>query len=269
MKIVFMEEPSNYNNFDDTYRDSIKYCVNNGTYFRDAFNWYCNLYLRAIVDRTFFIFMSIMGVIIIYNVIGLISLIMPLKEDIYITIKEKDLTKYQTNIYDISKSKEANSTDESILRYLIINYVKERESHNYKTANINDINIKLERIKNTSSADVFNDFKYFMSADYPDGPYYYFGKNIETSVSITSFNFIRIKRTRFVDKIKDYFNVSLIPITAEVYYTLNMQIGDNMTYQKRKAVLSFKFVGVEHNEKTGEYSPTMFAVINYRSYLIN
>ncbi|MDD2840429.1 MAG: type IV secretion system protein [Rickettsiales bacterium] len=264
-----MEEPSNYNNFDDNYRDSIKYCVGNGTYFKDAFNWYCNLYLRPIVDRTFFVFMSIMGVVIIYNVIGLISLILPLKEDVYIAIREKDLTKYQTTIHDISKSKEANSTDENILKYLVNNYVAERESHNYKTSNINDINLKMERVKNVSSPDVFNDFKYFMSADNNNGPYYYFGKNIETTVDITSFNFIRIHRTKFVDKIIDYFNVGLIPIKAEVFYTLSTQFGDNVNYQKRKAILSFKFVGVERNEKTGEYSPVKFVVTSYKSYLIN
>lgn len=264
-----MEEPSNYNNFDDNYRDSIKYCVSNGSYFKDAFNWYCNLYLRSIVDRTFFIFMSIMGVIIIYNVVGLISLIMPLKEDVYITIKEKDLTKYQTLIYDISKSKEANSTDENILKYLVTNYVVERESHNYKTANINDINLKLEKMKNISSPDVFNDFKYFMSADNSGGPYYYFGKNIETTIDIATFNFVRINRTKFIDKIIDYFNVNLIPIKAEVFYTLNMQYGDNIKSEKRKAVLSFKFTGVEKNETTGKYLPVKFVVTSYKNYVLN
>ena len=193
-----MEEPNNYKNFDETYRDSIKYSINDGSYFRDGFNWYCTVFLRSIVDRTFFVFMSIMGVIIIYNVMSIIFMILPLKHDIYISIREKDLTKYQTKIYDISKNEEANSTDEDILRYLLIAYVEERETHNYKTASISDINKKLEKIKSVSSSDVFNEFNLFMSRENQNGPFYYFGKDIETSVQINSFNFIRIGPAPFI-----------------------------------------------------------------------
>ncbi|HSQ97137.1 MAG TPA: type IV secretion system protein [Rickettsiales bacterium] len=261
-----MEEPNNYNNFDSEYKDSVKYCISNGIYFKDAFEWYCNKYLRPIVDRTFFVFMSIMGVIIIYSVVTIILSILPMKEDVFIAIREKDLTKYETTIHDLSKSKQAKSTDESILEYLICNYVKERESHNYKRANINDVNLKLQKIKNNSSADVFNDFKYFMGADNENGPYYYFGKNIETTVKIDSFNFIRVQRTKIIDKIIDYFNVKLMPIKAEVFYTVIMQIGDKVSYQKRKAILSFKFNGVEYSDETEKYSPLKFVIINYKNY---
>lgn len=263
-----MEEPSNYKNFDDNYRESVKYSISNGSYFKDAYAWYSVVYLRSIVDRTFFIFMSIIGIIIVYYVISIINMIRPLKEDIYITIREKDLTKYQTNIYDLSKNNDTESTDEDLLRYLIINYVKERESHNYKTANINDFNRKLEVIKNNSSGDVFNEFRSFMSSDNKNGPYYYFGKNIETKVEINSFKFIRVRKEKFIDRVKDYFNVKLMPIKAEVYYTLQTQVGDEITSQKRRAVVSFKFSGVEFNEKTQEYSPVRLVITDYKNYLV-
>ncbi len=263
-----MEEPSNYNNFDEEYKESINYSVKDNSYFKEGFNWYCATFLRSIVDRTFFTFMSIMGIIIVYNVISIIFMILPLEENVFIPIREKDLTKYQTHIYDLSKNEEAITTDEDILRYLIINYVIERESHNYKTGNINDINTKLEKIRNNSSGDVYNEFNLFMSSENVNGPFYFFGKNVETSVQIDSFKFIRIHRTRFIDKIKDYFNLNLLPIQAEVYYTLKTQIGNNITTQKRKAVVSFKFRGVEYDESTQEYSPVLFQITSYKNYQI-
>jgi len=261
-----MEEPNNYRNFDEKYKDSIRYSVADGSYFKEGFNWYCNVFLRSVVDRTFFVFMSIMGVIIVYNVVVLIFMLLPLKEDIYVSIREKDLTKYQTKIYDLSKNKEAESTDEDLLRYLLIAYVEERETHNYKRANINDINKKLERVKNISSSDVFNEFNTFMSRENQNGPFYYFGKDIETAVEINSFQFIRIKRKNFISRIRDFFDIGLMPIKAEVYYTLKTQIGDEITLQKRKAVISFKFTGVEFDEKTGEYSPVKLLVTGYKNY---
>lgn len=261
-----MEEPNNYKNFDEKYRDSIKYSVGNGSYFKDGFNWYCTLFLRSIVDRTFFVFMSIMGIIIIYNVVSLIFMLLPLKEDIYISIKEKDMSKYQTKIYDLSKNKEAESTDEDILRYLLISYVEEREAHNYKRANINDINKKLEKVRNVSSSDVFNEFNFFMSRENQNGPFYYFGRDAEITVQVNSFKFIRIHREKFIDKVKDFFDIGLMPIKAEVYYTLRTQIGDAITSQKRKAVISFKFSGVEYNDKTNQYSPVKLLVTSYKNY---
>jgi len=261
-----MEEPNNYSNFDETYKESIKFSIDDGTYFKDAYHWFNLIYLRSIVDRSFFIFMSIMGIVIIYFVFKIILSILPLKQNIYITIKEKDLTKYQTQIYDISKDKDSKTTDEHILRYLLINYVKVRETHDYRTANINDINIKLTQMQNNSSQDVYNEFKYFMSSENVNGPYYYFGKDIETTIEITSFNFIRIKRIKFLDKIKDYFNFNLLPIKANVYYTLKTQIGDKITSKKRRASISFKYTGVELDEKTNNFSNIKFMVTDYKNY---
>lgn len=261
-----MEEPNNYKNFDKNYRDSIKYSVNDGSYFKDAFSWYRTVFLRSIVDRTFFVFLSIMGIIIIYNVINLIFMILPIKQDIYITIKENDLTRFQTKIYDLSKNKDTESTDEDILRYLLIAYVKERESHNYKTANINDMNKKLEKVRNLSSSDVFNEFSSFMGRENINGPFYYFGRDAESSIEINSFKFIRIHRAKFIDKLKDYFDIGLMPIKAEVYYTLKTQIADKNTLQKRKAIIEFKYSGVELDKKTKKYKTVKLLVTSYKNY---
>ena len=79
-----MEESNNYNNFDEDYKESIRCSIDDGSYFKDAFNWYADSYLKPIVDRTFFIFMSIMGIFIVYNVVLMIFMLLPLKQDIYI-----------------------------------------------------------------------------------------------------------------------------------------------------------------------------------------
>ena len=263
-----MEEPSNYKNYDNEYKESVKFAMDSGNYFKDAFSWYNIVYIKPMVDRTMLIFAFIISIIIIYNVIQLILALLPLKENVYIAIKEKDLSKYQTLIYDLSKNEEAKTTNEDILRYLLINYVKERESHNYKTANVNDMNHKLKVIENNSSGDVFNEFQTFMSRNNVGGPYYFFGKDVETTVTIDSFKFIRIERSSFFSKVKDYFNVELLPVRAEITYTLNTQIGSKITSQKRKAVISFEFSGVEFDKKTGNYLPIKFKVTSYKNYNI-
>lgn len=261
-----MEEPSNYNNYDEKYKESIKFSMDSGNYFKDAFSWYSLTYIQPIVDRTLLLFASIISIFIIYNVSQLITTLLPLKEDIYVVIREKDLSVYQTSIYDLSKNNDTLTTNEDILRYLLINYVEERESHNYKSANVNDMNHKLKVIENNSSSDVYNEFKIFMSRNNVGGPYYFFGKDVETTVKIDSFKFIRIDKKGWFSKLKDYFNVDILPVRAEVYYTLNTQIGNKTTSQKRKAVISFEFSGVATDKKTGKYLPIKFKVISYKNY---
>lgn len=261
-----MEEPSNYKNYDDEYKESIKFAMDSGNYFKDAFSWYNIVYIKPMVDRTMLVFAFLISIIIIYSVIRLILGLLPLKENVYIPIREKDLSKYQTLIYDLSKNEEAITTNEDILRYLLINYVEERESHNYKTANVNDMNHKLLVIENNSSGDVFDEFQNFMSRNNVGGPYYFFGKDVETTVTIDSFEFIRIERSNIFSKLKDYFNVELLPVRAEITYTLNTQIGNNVTTQKRKAVISFEFSGVDFDKKTEKYLPIKFKVTSYKNY---
>ncbi|MDR0422959.1 MAG: hypothetical protein LBH46_00015 [Rickettsiales bacterium] len=256
-----------YENFDDDYKESIKYNVNNGVYFVDGFDYYLNAYLRPIVDRTFYIFIGLVSVFIIYNTITLIRFVLPLREEINVVINERDMSKYQLDIHDLSKNKDTVTTDEDILRYLLMNYVKMRETHSYKTANLEDFSNKILAIQSNSSSDVTNEFRTFMSKSNTTGPYYYFGRDIETSVEVTSFIFNRIKRSNFLDKIKDYFDVKLLPISADIYYTLTIKTDSKIYTEDRKAVLEFEYIGVE-KDKNGVMFAPQFSVINYKNYKI-
>ena len=60
-----MEEPSNYNNYDEKYKESIKFSMDSGNYFKDAFSWYSLTYIQPIVDRTLLLFASIISIFII------------------------------------------------------------------------------------------------------------------------------------------------------------------------------------------------------------
>ncbi|MDR2526358.1 MAG: type IV secretion system protein [Rickettsiales bacterium] len=257
-----------YENFDDTYRESIKSSVNNGTFFHDGWDFFSVVYLRTITDRSFYIFIAIIAAFICYNTVLLIDFILPLKEDVYITIKEKDITKYSIFIKDLSKNKDADTTNEHVLRYLLMNYVKEREEHDYRSGKIADINAKLLKIYSNSSPDITNEFRNFMSQSNRGGPFYYLGNDIQSMVEITNFKFRRIVRSSLMQKIKDWLFNSLLPIGADVYYDLIIEAGDGQVVrEKRRAYIEFSFVGVEKSEK-GDYLPVKFMVTQYKNYLV-
>ncbi|MDR3290367.1 MAG: hypothetical protein LBT02_03745 [Rickettsiales bacterium] len=255
-----------YSSFNKAYIDNIKYNVVNETYFKDGYDFFFVAYLRPIIDRTFFTFIGIVAAFIVWFVVQLVTLILPLQEDIYITIKERDMTIYNTYITDLSKENEGVTTDEHLLRYLLTNYVEERESHNYKTSNINAFNLKMNRIQNSSFSNVNNEFRQFMSKENINGPFYYFGKEVESKVTINNFKFVRIKRNKFVDKVKDFIAGNSIPIGANVYYTLIIQIGDSQTIvENRRTYMEFKYTAVGKTIK-GEYTAPKILVTKYINY---
>jgi type IV secretory pathway component VirB8 len=256
-----------YESFDNIYKESIKYNVENGVYFADGFDYFLVAYLRPIVDRTFYIFVCIISIFIIYNTISLISFVLPIKEDVNVVINERDMSRYHLTITDLSKNKDTLTIDEDILRFLLMNYVKLRETHNYKSADVTEFNNRFISIQNNSSPDVSNDFRLFMSKENTTGPYYYFGKDIESSIKITSFSFDRIKRVKLSDKIRDYFNTKLLPIRANVYYTLTIKNDSKIYNESRKAVLEFEFIGIEKN-KEGKMTAPKFSVTSYKNYRI-
>ena len=65
-------------------------------------------------------------------------------------MKNKDIVKF--------KGKK-NSYDVALSLFHVINYIKDREGHYYPKGNLSKYTMKFDRIKNTSSDEVFMDFK--------------------------------------------------------------------------------------------------------------
>ncbi|GMO60107.1 MAG: hypothetical protein Ta2D_05680 [Rickettsiales bacterium] len=254
-----------YENFNEIYAENIKYSVGNDSFFKDGWDYFFVGYIRPIIDRTFFIFIGLIGAFISYYVINLVFLILPIREDVFITIREKDIANYNINIKDLTKNKEAITTDEHILKYLLESYVKEREQHNYMSGNISDLNKKLTRVHNNSAPNVDQEFKVFMSRENINGPFQYFGKNIESKINITNFKFKRIVKPKLVDRIKSYFTENLSPVSANVYYTLTIQTESQKVQEKRRAYIEFKYQAIDKNKK-GEYTAPKIVVSKYQNF---
>lgn len=250
----------------EEYKTFVKESVDDGSYFKDAFDWYAISYILPIAERSFFMFLSILSALIVYVLISIFSSVLPLTEEVPIVIKAKDSARYKPIISSIKNKDEAETLDETVLRFLAINFVKDREEHNYKKANIKEYNKKLDRMKNNSSIEVYDDFKKFMSKSNPDSPIHFFGKNVERKIIVDSFTFEKVKKTGVMDRLRGFLVLEATPSKAYVNYTLQTILPDKTVNEKRKARMGFKFSGVEFDEKNNKYLPLKFTVTEYKNY---
>ncbi len=252
------------------YHDSVKEAAVDGTYFKDALDWYLSRYVSPLCDRTVMIFVAIIGAVSLFFLIQIISGLFPLVEKVPIVIHAKDQSLYSPFIKVLRTDKNKNLTvDDAIAKYLLSIYVNDRESYDYRKSEVEDVNRKFNRIKNTSSYAEYKNFQLFMSKDNADSPLNEFGRNIFRTVEIQDVAFIKSQQQDYYLKLKTFF-VNILPTEAEVRFAMITHVFDesnNETTQKTYylAKIKFTFSGADRDAKTGVMN---FTVNSYKLYKI-
>jgi type IV secretory pathway component VirB8 len=251
------QDPQEYNNF-------VKQSVKDGSYFKDAMDWYIFRYVNPICERTMLFFIALLCLLISYILIIIIYNSLPLVQHVPIIIKAKDVSRYTPIIKSLRDSEDIRTVDEAVVKYLLIKYLKDREEFDFRKADIEVLNKKFAAIRNNSSVDQYREFQAFMNKDNPTSPIRNWGKNITRLVKINSFSFKRIELSNFVDRAKDFMSVE-VPGEVEIRYNvINFDNGteDKQTYLAR---IKFKFLGIDTENPKKNLELT---VVEYKNFLV-
>ncbi|MBO4956936.1 MAG: hypothetical protein J6C50_03790 [Rickettsiales bacterium] len=242
------------------YSEVVATIVEEKTYFKDALDWYCLKYLNVIAERTYFILLSFMSFLILIFLYFTIKNILPLKESFPILVKRDNVVDYYTEISPIKPAGLKYNSNEAILRFLIINYTRELFTHNYKSGKIEDLNIKLTKIKNYSTNELFQRFR----NDFNQISGNMFNKNVSQNVVIKSFKFIKNEKKDFKDKIKNYVFTNM-PTEAEIEYTtIFIDSQGKRTMSDEKMLLTFKYETIKYNNIKKEFTKPVLIVSDYK-----
>lgn len=263
-----IQEPENEMNQD--YFDFVKSSVKDGSYFKDALNWYLVQYVNPICQRAILIFSTIIATIVLFILVELIQNTFPLVEEFPVIIKAKDKSLYFPHLVALKSQdkKEALTVDEAIAKYLLSIYVSDREGYDFSKAEIADVNNKFNRIKNTSSIDEYRRFQIIMSRDNPESPINQFGKDVIKKVRVNSVTFIKKSSDSLTGKARDFISAR-IPTEAEVRFTTTTTIKSNSGINNQDknflAKISFYFSGANKNDSNKTLN---FTVNSYKLYEI-
>lgn len=243
------------------YLEFIKSSVNDGTYFKDALNWYFFRYVTPICDRTLLIFGAIIAAFVLFFLVQMVKSAFPLVETVPIFIRAQDQSVAFPNLVALKPKKglanydpEVATVDEAVAKYLVSTYVKDREGFDFRDAEIEDVNKKFNRVRNVSSAEEYRNFQLIMSKDNPDSPINQFGQNVVRTVEIQSVKFVKKEATDFASKAKEFLSKT-IPSEAEIRFvetTKSTNLEDGTTKEDKENYLvkiSFAFDGVSKDEQ--------------------
>lgn len=245
------------------YREIVKSCIDNDTFFKDSYNWFLEKYVTIFSNRTItlvFLVISLCASLLNYR---LVKREWDSPKSIPIITMEKDQTQYLPIIKKLDLDQVARSVDETILRELVQTYVINREKFDYQTGRISSYNDQLNNIKNNSTPKVFLDYKNFINSS-PNSPIKYFGQAFKREIRVTSFNFIRNIKEHWLSHFLFFINTA-----GEISKQAVVSIEQIDTLPKQRITsrynvyLSFSFNGISKNPITGTFVPIKFAVTQY------
>lgn len=253
------------------YQNFVKESANDGTYFKDALDWYLTRYVSPLCDRTVMFFVAAIAAFSFFFLIQIVDGLFPLVEQVPIVIKSKDQSVYTPFIKELKGPQDKDlSVDDAMAKYLLSIYVDDRENYDYRDSEVRKVNRKFNRIKNTSTYLEYKNFQLFMSKDAnANSPLNDFGRNVFRDVEIKDVTFIKAQQSNYLYKIKNLFS-SQISNEAEVRFTMHVHTFDENNIEQISsedylAKIKFSFSGVNRKEKTGVLD---FAVNSYKLYKI-
>ncbi len=238
----------------------IKSSVDDGSYFKDALNWYFFRYVTPICDRTLLIFGAIVAAVVLFFLIQMVRSAFPLVERFPVFLYAKDQSLYFPNLIDLKPKKgEENydqniaTVDEAVLKYLLTAYVKNREAYDFSKAEVEDVNKKFNRIRNLSTSQEYRNFQLVMSKDNSNSPINDFGQKVQKLVKIESVKLVKKQPKNFTNQAKEFLS-SQIPTQAEVRFiaTTKRAISDEEIKEESEryiAKINFTFDGIKKDQK--------------------
>lgn len=241
------------------YSEVVSSVMEEKLYFKDAIDWYCLKYVSAESERTYFVFLSFLSFLIVLFLYFTINNILPLKETFPVFIKQKDAVNYYFSIEPIKPQNMNYTSNEAMLRFLLINYTRDLFNHDYRSGNIDDLNTKLLKIKNYSSAEAYNKFR----EEFNQISANMFNKIAVQTVAIRTFKFLKSSKKGMRSKLTSYI-ISSTPTEAEITYTRYFSNSKGTTKYDGKILLTFKFDTIKYNSLKNEFTKPSLIVTDYK-----
>lgn len=227
--------------------DEVKQIYESGKYFSDAYDWYCDRFLAPYSERVFLFFLSIFSLLIVIIVTTIIVGLFPLKETFPVLVQQEDSFLYTPVIKKLKPENIDYTSNESVARYLAMNYIKLLFDNNFSNNDLNILRNKLEKIQNLSTKSVYERARTYLNELFKNN----------------SNQRIEIREIRFVNNSKDIYNYSKENYRIEFDCKLYKFKENNTEDNKLKILLTFKFNNINYSEKTGSFEPIKFTVNDF------
>lgn len=163
----------------DEISQAVAESVKSGQYFKDARRWYAERYLQPFSERSFLLIAAIL-MSLAAIIIALTSYqIFPIKKEIPFALGVTDMVDNFSVLKPLANKEETPQI--SLTKYLVQEYVRNHESYEFK-----NLEKQENRLKATSSKQLYKKFIAYMSTQNPESPQLIYQKHIVRTIEFVS-----------------------------------------------------------------------------------
>lgn len=242
--------------------------VRDGSYFEHAKIWYQDKYMMPAVERTLFIFITIMALMISYSAIKITGRFLPLAREVPVMTGISDAVSTYTTIKSLAIPN-IDDSDAELMKYLAMHYIRAFETYDYSDKH-RAIKRNFNIIRQLSDDGPVQQFRSYMSPMNRDGMalrYRYHTKRfIEFPPMAVRFEGGLTKEELDEQRKKsDNEQLKRNKYKLEVRFNALEENVKGTFSTPYKAVMLVEYGNIEYEEEARQFFPLHFKVLEYES----
>lgn len=162
--------------------------IRNGSYFKDANEWYAGKYLYPVTERSLMFLFAVAAIFALLPIALLLYSSVGSSGKLAFPIYVDDSSEHFSIIKPLADDK--ISPQEAIAKYLITDYVQSREEYIRKNINSEKLKKLFKKIKFSSAKQVANEYVSYMSENNPYSPIARYKDHTDRTIEIKSLSFL-------------------------------------------------------------------------------
>ncbi len=220
--------------------------IRSGEYFRESQSIYDATIHDLMAERYFYVLITCVAFVIFFVTFHAVQGLYPLERLEPFIVKAEDITEEVPNIKKLLTNS-GDDVNESIMRFVVSNYVILREGYNITT-----IDKSMNGVKSQSTPELYEQYQRYINPENPESP-------------------IKIYQRHTVKTIK-ILAVKVLPQeednVAEVLYEATLQSKSEQKKSRWQANISFKYTGIAVDGGNSDRRQIGFTVTQYNNKLL-
>ncbi len=231
--------------------------IRDGSYYKEAWDWYAFKYIYPVSQRSFFIFITIASVLVtVASIIALYNFY-PLRVKVPIAISNPDMTVDYARLIKMQVG-ENESPDMPIVSYLSQRYVENLEAYHY-----GEFDKQLTFLKQFSSAPLYTEIDKRYDIRNLDSLVLKYRDHTKRDVRIISHEVEIGEGFKPTNQTEEGVLIKDVPYRAYVTFETDETNFTGITTRKWQAIVDFTMSPIIFNKENKTFPPLDFRVNNY------
>ena len=244
--------------------------IENEEYFKEMREWYLHKYVSPIIERSVLIVVSILSIFATLVGFHLVSIFLPIKEQVPIAVPINDSSSNHTKLFRLDLAIPEENTNISLQKYILMTFLEVRESYDPKD-NFASLRRNVSLLEKLASTDLLREYENLIDESNPFSIKLVYRENtrVNVEVSASGINIRKISPDEveiFSKEDKEQIRKGGINLyrAEAIFYKETVTPQENFR-ERFKAVIDFSYNDIKFLGSEGKFAPLVFRVFGYKA----